>query len=579
MFLRYDYMSGYFSCGLASLINGLKELKSMLLWSARSFTLRIVVILILMNLTHSVQATTWDGIDYGHFLQATRNEPLEKIIKNAWGCVGRERYDSAAAYYSVAASLFSESLSDADKMRCAIANVNMGYIWLSWRMNAAEAYPWLMRARDIASKYKFPDIETSVISNLGQIYFDYNNLPKAVELYHETLLRIMQERGDRYFGRALIDFVAAAIADSRLDLIREATEATAQYRLSDDAPLASYSKCIDAALRRLVAGDSAGAADTLRNALPLFDVTTDRKRYLALHHSITAHFLMLAGKYKDATEELNKLTDIASHEGYYNLLEKGYDDLEECYKAIGDTTAMRDYQYQAMHIRDSLFSASRFETVKDLEIAGQLQGMHEIVSRAAHDAEAQRQRMMWMGITGVVLLGALVCLFISHRRLWSAYREIFRRNMELTGQHTFTTDCQSGINRHDGAKETSVDLESAKEVLTKVVKIMETNREIFNCDFSVDRLAELIGEKPKTVSQSINIEGNKNFNTLLGEYRVREACRMLADPEKMKLSTVESVAESVGYKSRTYFSKVFKNVTGLTPTQFVKQAKNEVRKV
>lgn len=43
-----------------------------------------------------------------------------------------------------------------------------------------------------------------------------------------------------------------------------------------------------------------------------------------------------------------------------------------------------------------------------------------------------RHRIIWVGLTSVVLLAALVGMIISHRRLRGAYREIFKRKMELS---------------------------------------------------------------------------------------------------------------------------------------------------
>lgn len=38
--------------------------------------------------------------------------------------------------------------------------------------------------------------------------------------------------------------------------------------------------------------------------------------------------------------------------------------------------------------------------------------------------------------------------------------------------------------------------------------------------------------------------------------------------------TLEAIASSVGYNSRTAFSRTFKQITGLTPTEFIKIAKS-----
>ena len=525
------------------------------------------------------------GIDLESFSNSVASESLKSLNSRAWKCVQKERYDSAAAYYSVAASRYSESLSREDKKRCAVANINLGYVWLSWRMNAPEAYPLLMRARKIAQKEGFDDIESYVLSNLGQIYFDYNNSAKSAKLHREALMRIMEAGKDRYLGQNLIDYVSAALTCDDLEGLKKDVNRIASYRLSKGVELYDYSGSLIKALESLADGNETAAAETVENIGNKFDLSVEKDRYLSLHYLISGRLWMLAGNYERAMDKLDLMVKTASKAGYVNLMEKGYAYMVECCRKLGLEDRMRAYQNSAVHIRDSLFNASRFELVKDMEIADELRSLHENVRLASENAMMERQRMIWVGITCVILLIAVVLLLIWHRRLSMAYKEILKRNMELSTMRpqypVVSSDVDSDViddNADTPAPASDkvaddYDKHTAAEILQSVLDILESSRDIFDPDFSVDRLAAIVGKRPKQVSQAINAIAGKNFNTLLSEYRIREACRILADPESLRSSTIDSIAESVGYKSRTYFSKVFKNITGLTPTQFSKQSK------
>jgi AraC-like DNA-binding protein len=78
------------------------------------------------------------------------------------------------------------------------------------------------------------------------------------------------------------------------------------------------------------------------------------------------------------------------------------------------------------------------------------------------------------------------------------------------------------------------------------------------------------------VSQVINEQMGKNFNALLNEYRIQEACRRFNDIANYGNYTIEAIGNSVGYNSRSTFITQFKSVTGLTPSEFQKMAK-EIR--
>jgi AraC-like DNA-binding protein len=59
-----------------------------------------------------------------------------------------------------------------------------------------------------------------------------------------------------------------------------------------------------------------------------------------------------------------------------------------------------------------------------------------------------------------------------------------------------------------------------------------------------------------------------NFNNLLNEFRVREACRRLAEDDIYTNYTIEAIAESIGFKSRSNFISTFKKLTGITPSEY-----------
>ena len=56
----------------------------------------------------------------------------------------------------------------------------------------------------------------------------------------------------------------------------------------------------------------------------------------------------------------------------------------------------------------------------------------------------------------------------------------------------------------------------------------------------------------------------QNFTSYLTEFRVEEAKKMLALPTV----NVKEIGRSVGYADANYFAKVFKRITGQSPTEY-----------
>ena len=65
--------------------------------------------------------------------------------------------------------------------------------------------------------------------------------------------------------------------------------------------------------------------------------------------------------------------------------------------------------------------------------------------------------------------------------------------------------------------------------------------------------------------------GYRNFNALLHDYRIAEACRDLADPTKNSLPIL-TIALTVGYNSINPFNRAFRDAKAMTPSAYRAQA-------
>ena len=75
--------------------------------------------------------------------------------------------------------------------------------------------------------------------------------------------------------------------------------------------------------------------------------------------------------------------------------------------------------------------------------------------------------------------------------------------------------------------------------------------------------------------QVIHEKWGENFNSFLNSYRIKEACRRLGDIDHYGQLTIEAIASGVGFRSRTSFVTSFKRITGLTPSEYQRLAREE----
>lgn len=102
-------------------------------------------------------------------------------------------------------------------------------------------------------------------------------------------------------------------------------------------------------------------------------------------------------------------------------------------------------------------------------------------------------------------------------------------------------------------------------VMAHVRRYLEDN---YMFDISLDSVGEILHISPAYLSAQFKKYQKMNFLDCLTELRINAAKELLTDPFR---SSAE-VASMVGYEDASYFARAFKKRTGVTPTQYRKQA-------
>lgn len=85
-------------------------------------------------------------------------------------------------------------------------------------------------------------------------------------------------------------------------------------------------------------------------------------------------------------------------------------------------------------------------------------------------------------------------------------------------------------------------------------------------DISLESLGKKVGLNPIYISKMFKEKLGINYIDFLTECRIEKAKKLMADPEK----SLKEITFEVGYHEPNYFSKVFKKMCGLSPTEYRK---------
>lgn len=110
----------------------------------------------------------------------------------------------------------------------------------------------------------------------------------------------------------------------------------------------------------------------------------------------------------------------------------------------------------------------------------------------------------------------------------------------------------------------------SEEQVVRVSRHMEQARPYLNSNLRLEDLAHQVSLSPKLLSNLINREFDCNFFEYVNRYRLAEVKAALTDPEQVDTSVLD-VALRAGYNSKTTFNRLFKQDTGVTPSQYRKE--------
>ena len=504
-------------------------------------------------------------------------EKLSEMRKQAWGFLENEETDSAALIYAEMTGMYTGLEKDSAMLYdYGVAMVNMGYIWLYKRNNPEQAFVWLERGRALGEEYDIPLIKIGAYDNLGKIYADFRCSDQAAELYRNA----MNESLDHKFGwgvaMSFIDLLNLSMRLGDIRIIEEDIKKVNDFSFPDE-DLSKYCSTITSGLKKWIDGDPAEGAAVISEADKYVSNLIDSERYAITQKLAVGEALIAGGEIQEGINNLSEAKALAERDSIYDMIEISYELLGNAYRMTSNTDSAAFFDQKALLLRDTLFNASNLGKIRDLEVASVYDNLGRQVAKEQANGR-QMIHVIWaFVISGIVVLIFTVWLIVNYRKVRRVNRELYKRNVELANLNAKPAEYyQSHMIKHDGGEESEglgqkSDSDCEDEGL-KAIRTMTSTDEIFSSEFTIERLAEIMGIKPRALGEAIVESTGKTFKTWLTEARIREACRMFADPDIAKKYSIEGVSKKVGYRSRTHFSRVFKEVTGMNASEFVRQA-------
>lgn len=548
--------------------------------------------------------------EMGELGHLSNDELIDTAVKSIQsGSVG----DRAMAALSVVVNRYYDSPNDTAVRRYATeAMRHLANIYMSYDIDYRKAYRYLKTARQIAEEDGNDHSLALLYVSLVNLYHMNDNKEADFEdrvrgLVKDGIIIAMKSRNDVALTCLTVDMAIIHEDTDGWNDYSDLAQSVKRYSFSDYGKSNGYERIT----RNVLLGFDAYFSENYQKSEKAFlDIIENLssipygERFFFPVNGFLMRLYRKSGDIRKETELGKKLLALATEKGYTDYELWIYDMLSELYDIHGMNDSSEYYHNRYLRLQEQMKDDSGYESIQTLDFLSEIDRINKEVEDLSLKRQEQKRihtvimaALIILIIVIAALLWGYIALKRNHRNLYLKNEDMMRREeqhrllreqwaaekAELTScpvPSANPTDNSASESSEDGngdnAGAAEEDSESEKRELTalytSILECMETSREIYRPGFQLSDLADMLGKQPRTVSRAINTCHGSNFHQLLNEYRIREASRRMHQMDSDNL-TVEYIAESVGFKSRTSFATLFKKTIGLTPSEYWKMAK------
>jgi YesN/AraC family two-component response regulator len=260
-------------------------------------------------------------------------------------------------------------------------------------------------------------------------------------------------------------------------------------------------------------------------------------------------------------------------------------DIVDLYKLLSEIyrkkRPLKSSNYLQKHevLRDSIYLTNMKTAINNIKLLKNIEKKSSDITNLQLENKLKSSKISSLIILLISVFLILSILFIQKRKINKAYKKIVDENIKSVKEHEETVSLRKQIllNKQIDitTNERSVNLSQKQtdKIELRVRKLFDVEKIYLQKDLDLENLANLTETNRVYLSHVFNKIIKMSFNEMLNKYRINEAKKLLIlNSEKY---TIEAVALESGFKNKATFNRNFKNQTGITPSIFVKLAKEK----
>lgn len=495
--------------------------------------------------------------------------------------------DSAMLCANIQASKYGkERLSKEEIKTCCFAYRCLGAEYLTHYYNFQSAAECYLKAGQIADEHGLEQLKTVVevdkavlfsTQNVLENNFVFNNvdIDNFKKSFHRTI--DYPASSDKEYSNFITEVAASNLLylAIKFDKTKEVTNEILAYRAAQKQSGIScnIAELLCQAIDFYNAGNCDKAFEILQTPINRPTPFNDRDYIQAQSIVKIAQYAILLknGKRSEALKLLLQYEQFMRENNMSIEQLEALQLIKQHYEVDGNEVLANKYALIYYTTKDEFINKSRVGKMDQAKLNLELEQTRERIREMSYRQKMQSLLLWSTIIIALLALTILAVLYVNYRKTKRTNRLLYEKNIALLNANKeLRPAVAENLDKPAQEEPTPADL----ELMEKITALMESSPEVFAETFSLNRLAELVGSNSKYVSRAINLCRRCNFSVLLNEYRIKEACRRLINTDEYGNYTIEGIANSVGYKSRSNFTTIFKENVGLTPSAFQKLSRD-----
>ncbi|MBN2662198.1 MAG: tetratricopeptide repeat protein [Bacteroidales bacterium] len=294
----------------------------------------------------------------------------------------------------------------------------------------------------------------------------------------------------------------------------------------------------------------------------------DNKTGLSICYATYSEILLLQGDINKAIKNALLALDYAEQSNSFQEKTQALNQLAEMYAQIGLFEKAYVFLNNYTKLNDSLYDIEKLKVIENMTMVYETEKNEQKIELLETNEKLKDLQLKKRKIINFILLSALavfiilvVILLKTNSKLNTAYKGIVEKTEEIIQQEE-----QIAKNSIDKTVETL----SEKEIFiyNELEKQINENKIFTTETLTLDELSKIINTNRNILSKIINQKYQTNFNNLINQNRVKEACRLISQ-NKHENYTLEAISKNVGFNSRSTFNSAFKKFVGVTPSFYI----------